>query len=279
MSVTICHASIDERGRTNSGQAGDQTGTEVCTRAWYNKPWNVVLRCNDQSIAKKAAEVAKKLANSNLVGYDQYERNTLYKALKKNNWDVDAYIRSGVKTETDCSAFMFAVYCCFIPSMRSDSNAPTTSTMRNVFKNHGFTVLTGSQYVSKDSNLLIGDVLVNEGHHTAMAVTNGSYTTTTQSTTKTTYSGTAKFVAGKTYTTQANLNIRTAAGITSPKKNIASLSVDGRKHAYTGSDGKAVLRSGTAVTCQSVQNIGSDVWIKIPSGWIAAYYNKQFYVK
>ena len=114
MSVTICHASIDERGKANSGAAGDQTGREVCTRAWYSKPWDTMLRYKDASIAKKAAEIAKKLAKSNLVGYDQYQRNTLYQALKKNNWDVDKYIKSGVKTETDCSAFMYACYGIYI---------------------------------------------------------------------------------------------------------------------------------------------------------------------
>ena len=43
MAVIIGHASIDERGRANSGQAGDQTGREVCTRNWYNRGWTVLL--------------------------------------------------------------------------------------------------------------------------------------------------------------------------------------------------------------------------------------------
>ena len=37
MSVMIGHASIDENGRITGGAAGDQSGTEVCKRTWYNK--------------------------------------------------------------------------------------------------------------------------------------------------------------------------------------------------------------------------------------------------
>ena len=127
----IVHASISENGNAGwdgKAKAGDQSGREVCTRTWYNKGWNVVLRHNDINIAKKAVELAVKLADSNLVGYDQSERNTLYKALKACKFDVDAYIRSGKKTETDCSAFVYAVYACLIKSMRYDGNAPVSYT-------------------------------------------------------------------------------------------------------------------------------------------------------
>ena len=44
MAVKIGHASIDENGNGRGGKAGDQTGREVCTRDWYNKPWNKVMR-------------------------------------------------------------------------------------------------------------------------------------------------------------------------------------------------------------------------------------------
>ena len=176
MSVTICHASIDENRKAKYGKAGDQTGKEVCTRTWYNKPWDFMLRYKDASVAKQAAKIAKKLANSNLVGYDQSSRNTLYQQLKKNDFNVDKYIASKVKTETDCSAFMYAVWCCLIPSMRSDNNAPTTSTMKSKFTANGFTVYTNSKYITTDEYLLPGDILDEAGSHTVMAITAGSKT-------------------------------------------------------------------------------------------------------
>lgn len=169
--MKLVHASISETGRTGwdgKSKAGDQTGKEVCVRSWYSKPWDIMLRYPDKTIAKKAAAAAVKLANSNLVGYDQSERNTLYKALKAVNFDIDAYIKSGKKTETDCSAFVYAVYCCFIPGMRSDGNAPVTSTMRKLYNKWGFVVHTGSKYLN-GTDLINGDILVKENAHTAIS--------------------------------------------------------------------------------------------------------------
>jgi len=186
----IVHASIDERGKISGGSAGDQTRKEVCTRTFYSKPWNVMLRYEDTSIAEKASEIGIKLANSNLVGYDQRQRNTLYTQLKKCNWNVDEYIKSGVKTETDCSAFQYAIYCCLIPSMRKDGNAPTTSTMKSFYLKHGFTAYTDSRYLTSDAYLKKGDLLIKEGSHVVQNVTNGSkvtFNTNTSSTTSTVY--------------------------------------------------------------------------------------------
>ena len=42
----IVHASINEHGEVVGGTTGDQTGTEICVRSYYNynPPWNHVLR-------------------------------------------------------------------------------------------------------------------------------------------------------------------------------------------------------------------------------------------
>lgn len=40
----IVHASINENGKVTGGKEGDQTGKEICTRSYYNKPWNSILR-------------------------------------------------------------------------------------------------------------------------------------------------------------------------------------------------------------------------------------------
>ena len=169
--MKLVHSSISENGNTGwdgKAKSGDQTGKEVCVRSWYKKPWDIMLRYPDKSIARKAVYASVKLANSNFVGYDQSQRNTLYKALKKHNFDVDAYIKSGQKTETDCSAFVYAVFACFIPSMRSDGNAPVTSTMRSLYKKWGFVVHTDTAHLS-GVNLINGDILLKENSHTAIA--------------------------------------------------------------------------------------------------------------
>lgn len=164
----IVHSSIDENHHARGGKAGDQTGREVCTRSWYSKPWGMVLRYRDAAVAKKARDIAIKLANSNLVGYDQNERNSLYKQLECNGWDVDKYIRSGVKTECDCSSFVYACYCCVIAEVRGLANAPTTVTSRNFYKAHGFEVLLSSEYTTSASRLLPGDLLNKSGSHIVM---------------------------------------------------------------------------------------------------------------
>lgn len=40
----IVHASINELNKTTGGKRGDQTGSEIYIRSYYNKPWDCVLR-------------------------------------------------------------------------------------------------------------------------------------------------------------------------------------------------------------------------------------------
>lgn len=40
----IAHASINELGTVTGGRPGDQTGKEICTRSYFNYPWDCVLR-------------------------------------------------------------------------------------------------------------------------------------------------------------------------------------------------------------------------------------------
>lgn len=174
----IAQASISEHNNTGwdgKSKAGDQTGKEVYIRSWYPYNWDIILRYPDTTIARRASDIAVKLANSNLIGYDQSERNTLYKALKKNKWDVDKYIKSGVRTECDCASFVYACYCCLIPALRSDDNAPTCGKLRAMFKKAGFKCYTAKKYVTSDNYLEAGDVIVNESAHTVIVVNMGSH--------------------------------------------------------------------------------------------------------
>ena len=165
---TIVHASSDENKQIKGGSAGDQTGKEVCTRSWYSKPWSYVLRPKDSQIAEKAIRIAVSLANSNKVGYDQNQRNTLYNELKNHNFNIDE-----IKAcETDCSAFVTACYIAAgISQLNYTSNAPTTSTMIKAFLDTGyFEPLTDPKYLKTDMFLKSGDVLVKPGAHTVMVV-------------------------------------------------------------------------------------------------------------
>ena len=81
--------------------------------------------------------------------------------------------------------------------------------------------------------------------------------------------------AGTVYTLLADhLRVRTGPGTGYATKSRKQLTVNAREHAYSN----GTLKNGTRVTCKDVRKVGSDIWIKIPSGWIAAYYGGKKYV-
>ena len=74
--------------------------------------------------------------------------------------------------------------------------------------------------------------------------------------------------AGTVYTLLADhLRVRTGPGTGYATKSRKQLTVNAREHAYSN----GTLKKGTRVTCKDVRKNGSDIWSKIPSGWIAAY--------
>ena len=76
----ISNCGHDENGKYSGGAAGDQTGTEWEIRTWYNRPWNCVLRHPDRNVGNMLADLARKAAQNNLVGYDQNQRGYLLAA-------------------------------------------------------------------------------------------------------------------------------------------------------------------------------------------------------
>ena len=60
----IVQASINERGTATGGQTGDQTGREICERAYYNYPWDCVLRYGGSDSAATAEKDGRGLAPS-----------------------------------------------------------------------------------------------------------------------------------------------------------------------------------------------------------------------
>ena len=80
---------------------------------------------------------------------------------------------------------------------------------------------------------------------------------------------------GTVYTLLADhLRVRTGPGTGYATKSRKQLKVNAMEHAYSN----GTLKKGTRVTCKDVREVGNDIWIKIPSGWIAAYYGGKKYV-
>ena len=172
MAVKVGSARIDENGKAHGGQAGDQTGKEVSTQSWYlhSKGWRV-FRAKNPSVAEKIAQCMERACKNSKIGYDQYQRNTLYKAAEKVGFDVS---RVTTPCETDCSAL---VRVCIayagitgLPEGFRTGNMPS-----NLNKTGAFTELTGSKYQSQSTYLGRGDILVTKTNgHTVVVLTNGS---------------------------------------------------------------------------------------------------------
>lgn len=169
--VLIAHASIDERGKIKDGQDGDQTKKEVCTREWYNKPWNVLVRFTDAKMAEKVAVCMENAAKNDMIGYDQNQRNTLLKEARKYNYDV---LKVNVPCECDCSSLV-CVACMYagIPesALTYKGNCATTSTLRQSLKATGeVEIFTTPLYLTRTDRLKRGDILISEGHHVVVVI-------------------------------------------------------------------------------------------------------------
>lgn len=167
--VMISHASIDERGNIAGGKAGDQTGKEVCTRSYYSKGWNVVVRMKTPAMREKVADCMVKAVDNNYIGYNQARRMTLINYARNVGYDP-----SKVTTPCDCDCSSLVTLACIYAGIREASlivggNAATTSTLRKRLQATGAVdVFTSKDYTASDSKLLRGDILIKEGSHTAV---------------------------------------------------------------------------------------------------------------
>lgn len=265
MSVLIGHASIDENGRASGGQAGDQTGKEVCTRSWYAGSWDVVLRPVSAVDAEKMAAACEALCRGNLVGYDQGQRNTLWDELEKVGWDA---AKLKVKCETDCSAFVSACARCAgidIPRVALGGgkyNAPVTQTMRGAFTSTGaFRVLTDAKYLTGEAHLKRGDVLVRESGHTAMVLGSGAQAGATTQSTDASPSA-APVSAVKEVVASGKAHHRAKALEGAYKCTAATLSI--RDAAGVSAKELTRLRLGEAVQCWGYFSVaGEEVWLYV----------------
>lgn len=193
MAVYIGHASIDERGKAKGGAAGDQTLKEVYKRTWYSKPWHTVFRPKSATVAEKIAKAMEQACSNNNIGYDQYQRTTLYTQAKAKKWDIS---KVTVKCETDCSALV--AVCCNAAGV-AVSKDMYTGNETAVLKGTGkFNTLTDSVYTKSSSYLKRGDILLGNGH-TAIVLTNGDKVKTTTTSNKTTDKKTESFLPARGY--------------------------------------------------------------------------------
>lgn len=171
MVVKVGSARIDENGNARGGKAGDQTGKEVSTQDWYkhSKGWRV-FRCIDST---KASQIAWDMAcacSNNNIGYDQSQRDTLYNAAKKVDFNCSAV---KTKCETDCSALV-RVCCAYAGIMLPNFRTPTEADV--LLKSGYFKEMKGKKYTDSSDYLMKGDILVTKTQgHTVIVLSNGKY--------------------------------------------------------------------------------------------------------
>lgn len=170
MAVMIGSARIDENGNAHGGRAGDQNGREVSAQAWYKhrKGWRV-LRCKSADKAEKIARAMQAACDNANIGYDQYQRDTLYNAAKPLGFDP---ARVDTPCETDCSALVRV--CCAYAGIPVD-NFRTTNEAGVLLRSGAFTELKESRYTDQSAYLRRGDILVTRTQgHTVVVLSNGS---------------------------------------------------------------------------------------------------------
>lgn len=167
--VMIGSARIDENGNAHGGKAGDQkNGKEVSTQEWYKHPkgWRV-FRAKDPEKAEIIAKTMEWACESDLIGYDQYQRNTLYNELKMYAFEK-YYLSKAV--ETDCSALVRV--CLAFAGIDVPADFYTASMAKTMLATGEIVELTGSKYTDAPDYLARGDILVTKTKGHAVVVLN-----------------------------------------------------------------------------------------------------------
>jgi hypothetical protein len=163
--VIIGSARIDENGNAHGGKPGDQNGKEVSIQEYYthSKGWRVIRAKSDAVREAIAQDMEWACANDN-IGYDQYQRDTLYYAVKPLNFDISKLDKA---VETDCSAL---VRVCVNYAGISVGDFYTTSELSTLMATGAFEEVN----IALPGGLKRGDILVTKTKgHTVVALTNG----------------------------------------------------------------------------------------------------------
>ncbi len=171
MAVYVGSARIDENGKAYGGKAGDQTKNEVSKQKYYvhAKGWRV-FRAKDRAAALKIAEAMEAACANNKIGYDQWNRHTLYDKAEKVGFNV---LKVTSNCETDCSALVRV--CCAFAGIMGIPESFRTGNMPSVLLGTGaFVELKGSKYTGQSTYLGKGDILVTKtSGHTVVVLDDG----------------------------------------------------------------------------------------------------------
>jgi len=102
----IVHASRNENGGATGGASGDQDGKEITTRAYYNSPWDCVLRLGGAAISSPTTSTKKTLTRVQVGIYSHAEtRDLLIRRIKEETGFDCFYETSGGSYVVYCGSF------------------------------------------------------------------------------------------------------------------------------------------------------------------------------
>lgn len=169
MTVYIGNAVGDEHGKARGGEPGNQTGKELRIQPWYknSKGWRV-FRPFSVEVAQKLADNMRAACNNPAIGYDQGQRNTLWKVAEPLGFDCS---KVTTPCECDCSSLV-RVCLAYAGIVLRDFN--TASEPERLIDSGQFEELTDIEVTDTPHWLRTGDVLVTSVKgHTAIVLNNG----------------------------------------------------------------------------------------------------------
>lgn len=229
----IAHASISEKGTIN-GIKGDQTGGEVCTREWYDKGWDTVMRPTTNAIAEKIAYAATAAALNENIGYGQSDRTTLYNEAIKVGFDP---AKVKVKCNCDCSSLIAVI--CRYAGIAIDKDIYTGNEAAALETSGHFYKLTDKKYLTTDKYLKRGDILIKRYSHTATMIENGSGITGDCVMAPNTASSFTEKIAG-TYRTTKICNLREKGNLMGATMAIIPMGKTFRNYGFYSIDSRGV---------------------------------------
>lgn len=262
--VRIGHASGDSRGKLRGDTAGQHgSRKEVFTRNWYSRPWNYVIEFIDPEMAERAAYAMERACANMHIGYDQNQRNTLLYEARKYGYDPGKVTKD---VETDCSALV--ALCCMyagIPEsvLYINGNSAYTGNLRSLLAKTGkVKVYTDKKRLTSGNYNRRGTILLYEGHHVAIQLTDGPYATP--------YETKQKEVKKEEVTASATpVSTESIGEVTSEGLNI-------RSKAGTGNKVVGTLKKGDYVYITKEQ----DGWAYVNGeGWASLKYIKKYAIK
>lgn len=169
--VILGHAYCDENGGASGGKAGNQSGRELRFQEWYlrSKGWTHVFRAKDKEVALKIAKAMTDAVKNQKIGYDQSQRTTLYDEAVKKKFDLSKIKKA---CETDCSALVSV--CVNAAGIEVSKDMYTGNEAKVLKATKQFEDLTDAKYLTTAENLIVGDILLGEGHTAVVTEVQGT---------------------------------------------------------------------------------------------------------